>query len=231
MHIAQGTDHLLFLLMLVIVAPLGARAGRWEAVRPVRSAIRRLALVVTAFTVGHSLTLALGSAGVLSLPSRPVEIAVAASIAFAAVHAFRPLFAAGEVVMALGFGLVHGFAFSASLSGAGLTAWQHAQALLAFNLGIELMQLAVLMAVMPALLVLCRASPALYATLRRFAAAAAVALAVRWVVERAGAGPVAALAWIDDAVVLALILALLWIAALASYGRRRLCVAGATRGG
>jgi len=222
-HIAEGTDHLLFLLMLVIVAPLSVRAGRWDAVRPVRSAIRRLSLVVTAFTVGHSLTLALGSTGVLSLPSQPVEIAVAVSIAFAAVHAFRPLFNAGEVVMALAFGLVHGFAFSASLSGAGLTPWQHSQALLAFNLGIEAMQLVVVLAVMPPLLMLSRSSLAFYATLRRFASVAAIALAALWVLDRAGVSSLDATPWWSDhqGLIVAMLPVLLWLAALALYGRRR----------
>src|SRR5262249_18376207 len=86
LHIAEGTDPLLFLLLLVIVAPVGVRAGRWDAVRPARSAVRQLALVATSFTVGHSVTLALGSTGVLVLPSQPVEVAVAASIAVAALH-------------------------------------------------------------------------------------------------------------------------------------------------
>jgi hypothetical protein len=231
MHIAQGTDHLLFLLMLVIVAPLSVRAGSWDAVRPVRSAARQIAVVVTAFTLGHSLTLALGSTGVLSLPSQPVEVAVAVSIAFAAIHAFRPLFSAGEVMMALGFGLVHGFAFSASLLGAGLTPWQHAQALLAFNLGIEAMQLVLLMCVVPALLVLCRTGPALYAATRRLASAAAVVLAVLWVVQRLGVTSMDATPWLDDGGrALAWIPGVLWLVAILSYGRQRLRAAAAPVG-
>lgn len=216
-HIAEGTDHLLFLLMLLIVAPLHARAGRWDTARPVRSAIRHVAVVVTAFTAGHSLTLALGSTGVLSLPSQPVEIAVAATITFAAIHAFRPLFAAGEVVMALGFGLIHGFAFSASLSGAGLTVWQHAQALLAFNVGIEAMQLAVLIAVMPPLLVLSRTRPALYAVVRRVASVAAAILSVLWLIDRIGASTTDMISWAGDARFALPLLAALWMAALFSY--------------
>jgi hypothetical protein len=180
-------------------------------------------MVVTAFTIGHSLTLGLGSSSLLSLPSQPVEIAVAVSIAFAAVHAFRPLFAAGEVVMALGFGLVHGFAFSASLSGAGLTAWQHAQALLAFNLGIEAMQLVVVLAVMPPLLMLSRSSPGFYAALRRAAAVTAFALAALWVADRAGIGSLSTMPGFDHpALAIVLFPGLLWLAALASYGRLRL---------
>jgi len=187
LHIAEGTDHLLFLLLLVIVAPVCASGGRWGAVRPPGTALRQLAFVATAFTIGHSITLALGSTGVLVLPSQPVEVAVAATIVVAALHALRPLFANGEVAMALGFGLVHGFAFSASLSGAGLTAGQQAMALLAFNLGIEAMQLALLAIVMPLLLWLSRRGTAPYAHVRRVISAAGGAMAMVWVVQRLGA--------------------------------------------
>jgi len=187
LHIAEGTDHLLFLLLLVIVAPLGVSGGRWNTVRPARSALRQLAWVATAFTAGHSVTLALGSTGVLVLPAQPVEVAVAVSIVIAALHALRPFFANGEVAMALGFGLIHGFAFSASLSGAGLSAGQQALALLAFNLGIEAMQLALLAIVMPLLLWLSRQGPTVYARVRRYTSAAGGLLAVVWVVQRLAA--------------------------------------------
>ncbi|WP_439390519.1 HupE/UreJ family protein [Ideonella sp. YS5] len=187
LHIAEGTDHQLFLLLLVIVAPVCVSGGRWGAVRPAGTALRQLALVATSFTIGHSITLSVGSTGVLVLPSQPVEVAVAATIFVAALHALRPLFANGEVAMALGFGLVHGFAFSASLSGAGLTACQHGLALLAFNLGVEAMQLSLLAIVMPILLWLSRQGPSLYGKVRQCISAAGGAMAVVWVVQRIGA--------------------------------------------
>lgn len=197
-HIAAGTDHLLFLLMLLLVAPLAPRARRWAGVRPLPLALRHTALVITCFTVGHTITLMLGSSGLLALPSQPVEVAVAATIVVAALHAWRPLFARAEAWMALAFGLIHGMAFSASLSGAGLTPGQHAQALLAFNLGIEGAQLAGLLLVLPPLLMLGRARAGLYATLRRLLAAAAGALALAWVMERAGLADIGVLAGLDD---------------------------------
>lgn len=184
-HIAQGTDHLLFLLTLLLVAPLLPRAGRWAGAQPVRTALRRIALVVTAFTAGHSITLVLGSLGLVSLPVRWVETAVALSIVVAALNAWRPLRERGEPLMAAGFGLLHGLAFSASLDGAGLTAGQHAQALLAFNLGIEAMQLAIVAAVMPPLLVLAARAPVLYAAGRQVGALLAMAAASLWALERA----------------------------------------------
>jgi len=231
-HIAQGTDHLLFLVLLLLVAPLAASAGRWSEVRPVTQALRHTGLVVTAFTIGHTVTLVLGSTGTLSVPARPVEVAVALTIAVAAVHAWRPLFGHADAWMALGFGLVHGMAFSASLTGAGLTAGQHAQALLAFNLGIEAMQLIVLIGVLPPLFMLCRTAPALHADLRRVVSIAAAALAGLWLVERLGFDALIKMSSIDDAAwAVALLAAVFWLLALSACGRhRRRCVA-ASRGG
>jgi hypothetical protein len=215
-HIAEGTDHLMFLFLLVLVAPLAAQARRWSSTRPVRDAIQQIAWVVTAFTVGHSVTLALGSSGLLRPPATAVEMAVALSIAVAAVHAMRPLFANGELFMALGFGLVHGFAFSASLNGSGLSAWQHAQALLAFNVGIELMQLAVLFAVMPPLLVLAHASARGYAVLRFSLAATGFVVAVLWALERAGMPGIDSQPWTDVLTqAMPYAVGMLWLAALA----------------
>lgn len=183
-HIAEGTDHLLFLLTLLLVAPVAAAGGRWAHTRSVRAALRRTAAVVTAFTAGHSVTLALGSLGLVNLPAQWIETAVAASIAVAAWHAWRPLHDRGEIAMAGGFGLLHGLAFSASLSGAGLTAAQHALALLSFNLGIEAVQLLLVAVAMPPLLWLAVRTPALYARVRRVGAVLSAGAAGWWILER-----------------------------------------------
>ncbi|MGH6647446.1 HupE/UreJ family protein [Aquabacterium sp.] len=151
MHIVEGTDHLLFLLTLLLVSPLWASGGRWTGVRTAGAALRHTAAVVTAFTAGHTVALVLGSSGWLQLPSAMVELAVAATIAISALHAIRPILQRGDVAMAMAFGLVHGQAFSASLSGAGLLWQQHALALLAFNLGIELVQLVMVLVLLPLL--------------------------------------------------------------------------------
>lgn len=221
-HIAEGTDHLLFLLTLILVAPLQAAGTRWAGVRPRGAAVRRLIAVVTAFTLGHSLTLVLGSTGLLVLPSQPVEIAVAVSIAIAAVHALRPLVRGGEVVMAAGFGLLHGLAFAASLSGAGLTAGQHALALLAFNLGIEAVQLLVVACAVPPLLVLAGATPRAYAILRVSLALLACAAAAAWMFERLLPAREGVAAWTDAVAASWPALAgLLWLAALLAWLSRR----------
>lgn len=215
LHIAEGTDHLLFLLMLLLVAPLTAQARRWQALRTPRAALGHTALVISAFTAGHTVTLVLGSLGLLRVPAGPVEIAVALTIGVAGVHAWRPLFARAEAWMALGFGLVHGLAFSASLSGAGLTPWQHAQALLAFNLGIEAMQLLALCAVLPALLMIGAARPSWHAHVRRTLAAVATLMAGAWVAQRSGLADLGDAAWLGDGGAVPAVLAcLLWLGAL-----------------
>jgi hypothetical protein len=222
-HIADGTDHLLFLLMLLLVAPLAAQGKRWTGLRPLPQALRHTAVVISCFTVGHTVTLVLGSTGLLAVPSQPVEVAVAATIAVAAVHAWRPLFAGAETWMALAFGLIHGMAFSASLSGAGLTVAQHGQALLAFNLGIEAAQLVGLLIVLPPLLVLGHVRGQLYSVLRRVMSVLATVLALAWISQRTGLGELGGLSRLDEpgAAMLA-IPGLFWLLALLCYGQRRL---------
>ena len=122
-HIAEGTDHLLFLLALILPAPLVAAGGRWGGPAGGRAALRRIAGVVTAFTLGHSITLLLGASGWVHLPGALVESAIAVSILVSAVHAFVPIFRGREVYIAGGFGLVHGLAFASTLTGFGFDPW------------------------------------------------------------------------------------------------------------
>ncbi|MCA0239942.1 MAG: HupE/UreJ family protein [Proteobacteria bacterium] len=217
LHIAEGTDHLLFLLTLLLVAPRVAEGRRWAGMRPMGAALRRVAWVVSAFTLGHSLTLGFGSTGLVRPPAQAVEVAVALTIAVAALHAWRPLFARAETWMALGFGLVHGFAFSASLDGAGLTFAQHAGALLFFNLGIELMQLLLVAIVMPPLLLVAVRRPRWFAATQSATALVALLAAAVWIAERLGA-PWAELmpALPPTPVVAALLLPLPWLLAAAA---------------
>lgn len=181
-HIAEGYDHLLFLMALLLPAPLLAAGGVWTAPRPAGAALRRVAAVVTAFTVGHSLTLVAGAGLGLRLPAQPVEAAIAASILVSAAHAARPLFPGREPWMAAGFGLIHGMAFATVVGQFGLDPLENAQAVLGFNLGIELVQLLVVAAVAPWLLALAR-SPA-YGPLRLTAAALTGVAAALWLAER-----------------------------------------------
>ena len=181
-HIAEGTDHLLFLLVLLLPAPLLAAGRRWGSAGGVRYGLRRIMLIVTAFTLGHSLTLLLGTLGWVRLPSQPVEILIAVSILVSAAHAGRPLFPGREAWVAAGFGLVHGLAFASTLATLHLEAGPMALSLLGFNLGIELMQLFVIALTLPWLLLLSH-TPAYY-WVRVGGAALAALAAAGWVAER-----------------------------------------------
>lgn len=153
-HIWTGYDHLLFLLCLLLPAVLRRTASGWQPVANWRDALLPIAGVVTLFTVGHSLTLALAGLGGWQLPGRVIEPAIAASIALAATDNLHPVFGGWRRAVPLLFGLVHGFGFAGVLAELDLPREQFALALLTFNLGIEAGQLVVVAAVVPLLFLL-----------------------------------------------------------------------------
>jgi hypothetical protein len=181
-HIADGTDHLLFLLALLLPAPLLACGGRWDRRASVQHSLLQILRIVTAFTLGHSLTLALAAFGLVQLPSRPVEVLIAVSILVSAVHAIRPLFPGREAAIAAFFGLIHGLAFASALGDLGFSSWYRLVSLLGFNLGIEAMQLTVVVVTLPSLLLVSRVRA--YAVLRIGGACFAAIAAIGWIVER-----------------------------------------------
>ncbi len=142
-HLVTGYDHLLFLLSLVL------SAGLWARRVGLRKALRDVAVVVTAFTLGHSLSLVAAALGWVALPSQLVESAIAASIVLVAALGFaRPESHGARPWIAGGFGLVHGFGFSSVLADVGLPTAHRVLALFSFNVGIELAQLAFVALVM-----------------------------------------------------------------------------------
>jgi hypothetical protein len=181
-HVLDGADHLLFLLVLLLPASLVATAGRWHPSDSGRRALQRVALVATAFTVGHSITLIASALGWITLPSGPVEILVAVSVAVAAVHVLRPFAVRGEEAIAGVFGLVHGLAFSGLLDDLGLGRSTSLASLLGFNLGIEAAQLVVISVTFPALWFLSQ-TPA-YRAVRVVGASVALVASGAWIVER-----------------------------------------------
>jgi hypothetical protein len=173
--------------------------------------------VVTAFAVGHSITLALGVLGLVHVPTRVVESGIALSILVSGVHALRPVVRGGEVWIASGFGLMHGLAFAALLGGLDLSRGSLLTELLGFNVGIELTQLIVVALVMPSLMVLSRTRA--YPAVRMTLAGSGVVLAAAWLAERTtmiGANPLEPLSAalvthpLLAAATLALVAALVW---------------------
>lgn len=183
-HVLEGADHLLFLITLLLPAPLTVAVGRWRRADSMLGTLKKVVHVVTAFTIGHSLTLLLSALGWVSLSGRPVELLIAVSVGVSAIHAIRPLAARGEEIVAAGFGLVHGLAFAGILAGLGLESSTSLLALLAFNIGIELSQLVTVLLVFPSLYLLSRTH--LYPTFRLAGASAAIAMAAGWALDRTG---------------------------------------------
>jgi HupE / UreJ protein len=148
-HIWIGFDHILFLLSLLLPAVLVLGGGRWQAVGRFAPAFWDVFKIVTSFTVAHSITLSLAALGVVSLPSRLVESAIATSVVLAALNNVFPLVHERRWMVAFFFGLVHGFGFASVLRDLGLPQNALLIALVGFNLGVEGGQLAIVSAFLP----------------------------------------------------------------------------------
>jgi hypothetical protein len=148
-HIWIGFDHILFLLALLLPAVLVCRKGKWHGGAGFRPAVIDVLKIVTAFTLAHSITLSLATLGVLSIPSRAVESAIAASVALAALNNIWPLFHGRRALAAFAFGLIHGFGFASVLLDLGLPSSSLLLSLVGFNAGVELGQIAIVAVFLP----------------------------------------------------------------------------------
>lgn len=175
-HILGGVDHLLFIAGLLLLV----------------SGTRQLVATVTAFTLGHSVTLSLAALGVVDAPTGPIEVAIAASILYLATEiADRSGTPIGvwrkPYVLAASFGLLHGFGFAGALAEVGLPSSDIPIALASFNLGIEIGQLAFVSGLIAAFQALRRIHFAPPAWGRTAAAYGIGSLAAMWMFERASA--------------------------------------------
>jgi hypothetical protein len=149
-HIWMGIDHILFLVCLILPAVFQRRTQRWTAADSLRDVCKEVFEIVTAFTLAHSITLVISAVGLVALPSRLIETAIALSVVAAALNnLLRTVDARWAVAFSLG--LLHGFGFSSVLIDLGLPSHELIGALLGFNLGVELGQAAIVVALLPAL--------------------------------------------------------------------------------
>ncbi|MFC0679088.1 HupE/UreJ family protein [Lysobacter korlensis] len=150
-HILIGYDHLAFLLSLLLPAALLRERGDWQPVRDWRRSVGHVLGIVTAFTAAHSITLSLAALGWVTPASKWVEAAIAASVVLAALNNVRPLITRRLWLVGFAFGLIHGFGFAGALGELGLPDGARLSALLGFNVGVELGQIAVVAAALPVL--------------------------------------------------------------------------------
>jgi hypothetical protein len=148
-HIWIGFDHILFLLSLLLPVVLVREAGRWRGVGRFGEALREVLWVVTSFTVAHSITLSLAALGLVSLPSRLVESAIAFSVVLAALNNLKPVVRQRRWLIAFVFGLIHGFGFASVLAELGLPTDALVLSLVGFNVGVEAGQLAIVAVFLP----------------------------------------------------------------------------------
>lgn len=176
-HILLGIDHLLFVLALLVIT-----RGGWLLIK-----------TVTAFTVAHSITLALATLGHVQVPSAPVEALIALSIAFVAVEIIRQwrghegLTSRSPWLVAFTFGLLHGLGFAGALSEIGLPEGQIPLALLFFNVGVEIGQLLFVAAMLGMFAVVRRVRRPLPGWARLATPYAIGSVAMFWVIERVAA--------------------------------------------
>lgn len=183
-HIWSGYDHILFLLSLLLPSVLVWQASRWQASDSLRQSLLEVARIVTAFTLAHSITLTLATLGLVSLNSRLVESAIAASVILAALNNIWPIIGGKRWLVAFGFGLIHGFGFASVLAELQLPGNAIALALGSFNIGVELGQLVIVLLFVPVAFLLRRQW--LYQRLLLGSGSALVAiLASLWLYERA----------------------------------------------
>jgi len=158
-HILIGYDHILFLLSLLLPAVwirrrepdrrTGLERTRWRPATDLRAASTNVLKVVTAFTVAHSITLALAVFNVVEPPSRWVESIIAASVVLAALNNIWPVISEARWKLTFVFGLVHGFGFASALKDAGLAKGALVAPLVGFNVGVEIGQLCIVALVLP----------------------------------------------------------------------------------
>lgn len=174
-HILLGWDHLLFVIGLTLLVSR-----------------RQILGVATAFTLAHSITLALAAFGLLSLPTRPVEILIAASIVLLGVEIMRKqqghktLATQRPYLISFFIGLIHGCGFASALSEIGLPKGTELLALLLFNIGVELGQFAVIFIALVILTLVAQTSHKILRKTETFLTYGLASTAMFWVIQRLG---------------------------------------------
>ena len=182
-HILTGYDHVLFLLCLLLPSVMRRTPEGWRPVERLSQAVLPVVGIVSAFTVAHSITLALAATKVVSLSPAFIEPAIAVTIILAALDNVWPIFPVRRVVVTFFFGLIHGFGFAGVLAELNLPTSAFVWALLQFNVGLELGQLLIVVCV-TALLFLLRQRPRYRSWVIRGGSFAAILVGVLWLIER-----------------------------------------------
>ena len=182
-HIFIGTDHILFVLVLLLPAVMVfSLADGWAPVPNFKAGLWRVLKIATSFTIAHSITLTLGGLDIIQLPSKLVETVIALSIIATAMHNLKPIFANREAFIAFAFGIFHGFGFAGLLAELGVGKGQRVLSLLGFNIGVEIGQGFIILLLFPALYLLRRTTT--YPWVLRLGSILLALVASVWALER-----------------------------------------------
>lgn len=184
-HVLIGYDHIAFVLLLLLPSVLRPVDGRWQGATRLPQVARDIATIVTAFTVAHSITLALAVTRTVTLPTRPIEIAIAASITIAAALNLFPRLAGWRLPLAFGFGFVHGFGFANALAEIDVGGVTLLPLLAGFNIGVEIAQLSIVAVVLP-LIYAARGTRWYAGGVMPLSSCALGAAGLVWIVQRVG---------------------------------------------
>lgn len=183
-HIWLGFDHVLFLCTLLIPAVMVVVNNRWEASETLHQPLWTVLKMVTAFTLAHSITLSIAALGLISLPAWLVESIIALSIAYVALTILIPRLHKNMFWVVVIFGLFHGFGFAFVLEPINIEPNQKLLTLAGFNIGVELGQIAIVLAVFPVLYLL-RNSMFYNWGVMKAGSLALIAISLIWFEERA----------------------------------------------
>jgi len=182
-HIWIGIDHILFLLSLLLPAALIFNQGAWLKKQSLKQTLINITKIVSAFTLAHSITLALSVFGWEFISSRVVESVIASSVIIAALNNIKPVVQQRLWLLTFIFGLIHGMGFASVLNDVGLPVGLEVLALSGFNIGVELGQLSIVAIVLPVIYGLSRWG--FYRnTMLQFSSLAIAGIAVIWLIER-----------------------------------------------
>jgi hypothetical protein len=182
-HIWIGFDHVLFLIALLLPSVMVLGAAGWAPTETFRESFIYVLKVVTLFTLAHTVTLSLAALEIVQLPVQLVEAIIALSIAAVALNNIWPFLRSGSWLLVFVFGLFHGLGFANVLAPLGGGGGNQVAALLGFNVGVEIGQLAIILAVFP-LLYWLRNWGGYRRVVLQTASAALVAISCFWFIER-----------------------------------------------
>ena len=172
-HLMGGADHLVFLFVLMLPAVASGSTPRRAAIGVVAA--------LTGFTLAHALTLTAAATDLLKPPAAVIEILIAVSIIITAIDNVRPFIPAPRAAVAAFFGIIHGFGFASALGVLQLSGTGLAVALVGFNLGIEIAQIAVVLVTLPILYLIGKGQ-----LVMRLGGFGAVCAGLYWVWQRVG---------------------------------------------